>query len=220
MLFFPFSQAAEALGAIGGDEVLEVLLEYCNDERPEVAETCQIASERIKWMKQFGETEEAIAASNVSENPYESIDPAPAAKAPKDEEVPYYAARLLDTSLNLFERYQAMFALRNNGSEAAVLALCKGLEASSALFRHEVAFVLGQLQHPASIPALKASVLRDGEHEMVRHEAAEALGAIGTGECVEFLSHHAKSEVEILRESCEVALDVVDYWTGDQPKDE
>lgn len=212
-------EAAEALGAIGGDDVLEILLQFTNDERPEVAETCQIAADRIKWMKQFGDTEEAITASNVSENPYESIDPAPAAKKPKDEDVPYYAARLMDTSLSLFERYQAMFALRNNGSEEAVLALCKGLEASSALFRHEVAFVLGQLQHPAAISALKASVLKDGEHEMVRHEAAEALGAIGTGECVDFLKEHAKSEVEILRESCEVALDVVDYWAEGESKE-
>lgn len=32
------------------------------------------------------------------------------------------------------------------------------------------------------------------EHEMVRHEAAEALGAIGTPECVEFLSKYKDGE--------------------------
>jgi deoxyhypusine monooxygenase len=45
--------------------------------------------------------------------------------------------------------------------------------------------VLGQLQHAASVPALQACVEDAAEHEMVRHEAAEALGAVGTGECVE-----------------------------------
>lgn len=64
-------------------------------------------------------------------------------------------SKLLDTSLSLFERYRAMFTLRNIGTEDAVLALADGLKDSSALFRHEIAYVFGQLQHPASIPALK-----------------------------------------------------------------
>lgn len=43
----------------------------------------------------------------------------------------------------------------DKNNEEAVLALSDGLsEPYSALFRHEVAFILGQLQHPASIPAL------------------------------------------------------------------
>jgi hypothetical protein len=44
---------------------------------------------------------------------------------------------------------------------------------------------------------------------------AEALGAIGTGECVEYLtSYTGPDEPVMLRESCEVALDVVDYWAA------
>ena len=38
------------------------------------------------------------------------------------------------------------------------------LDASSPLLRHEVAFVLGQLQHPASLEYLEASLRRQGEH--------------------------------------------------------
>jgi hypothetical protein len=43
------------------------------------------------------------------------------------------------------------------GDEAAVKALAEGIktDTSSALFRHEIAFVMGQLQHRAAIPALK-----------------------------------------------------------------
>ena len=51
-------------------------------------------------------------------------------------------------------------------------------DTSSALLRHEVAFVLGQMQHPTALPALSTSLKRQHEHNMVRHEAAEALGAL------------------------------------------
>lgn len=47
-------------------------------------------------------------------------------------------------------------------------------------------------------------------------QAAEALGAIGTGECVEFLQAYMDSSTVMLKESCQVALDVVDYWTGNE----
>jgi len=43
--------------------------------------------------------------------------------------------KLLDTQLPLFERYRAMFALRNIGSPAAVDALAAGFSDDSALFK-------------------------------------------------------------------------------------
>ena len=52
-------------------------------------------------------------------------------------------------------------------------------------FRHEVAFVFGQLCHPASVPCLKTCLARGGEMSMVRHEAAEALGSLGEVDGVE-----------------------------------
>jgi deoxyhypusine monooxygenase len=48
---------------------------------------------------------------------------------------------------------------------------------------------------------------------MVRHEAAEALGAIPSDEVLEVLNRFAKDEIPIVRESCEAALDIHDYWT-------
>ena len=71
---------------------------------------------------------------------------------------------LLDTDLPLFLRYRAMFGLRDLASPPdlptaipAVQALAKGFADPSALFRHEIAFVFGQLSHPASLPALTAA---------------------------------------------------------------
>jgi HEAT repeat protein len=46
---------------------------------------------------------------------------------------------------------------------------------------------------------------------MVRHEAAEALGSIATPEVLTTLKAHASPEEQsrVVRESCEVALDMV-----------
>ena len=52
------------------------------------------------------------------------------------------------------------------------------------------------------------------EHAMVRHEAAEALGAIG-GETVEkCLQLYLNDSEIVVKESCQVALDTIDYWTS------
>lgn len=52
------------------------------------------------------------------------------------------------------QRYRALFALRNKGGEAAVAALGDAFGATSALLKHEVAYVMGQMQHPASADVL------------------------------------------------------------------
>ena len=43
-------EAAEALGAIAAPNVLDVLRKYEHDETVEVAETCQIAIQRVEWV--------------------------------------------------------------------------------------------------------------------------------------------------------------------------
>ena len=200
-------EAGEALGAIAVAEALPALDAHATDSVREVAETCQVAAARVRWVLAAG------AAAERDENPFDSVDPAPADARPADADVPRFAATLLDAALPLFDRYRAMFSLRNNRSLAAVRALCAGLADASPLFRHEVAYVLGQLAHPASAPALMRAVADLAEHEMVRHEAAESLGAIGTPECADFLQAHAASDTVMLRESCVVALDCTDYWS-------
>lgn len=59
------------------------------------------------------------------------------------------------------QRYRALFALRNKGGEAAVAVLGEAFGASSALLKHEVAYVMGQMQHPASAAVL-CKVLKVG----------------------------------------------------------
>jgi deoxyhypusine monooxygenase len=128
-------------------------------------------------------------------------------------------ATLMDTKLPLFLRYRAMFALRDLASPPdlptavpAVHALAKGFADPSTLFRHEIAFVFGQLSHPASIPALTAALSNTEEASMVRHEAAEALGSLGEEEGVEeTLKLFLHDKEKVVRESCIVALDMAEY---------
>lgn len=52
-------------------------------------------------------------------------------------------------------------------------------------------------------------------YSQVRHECAEALGAIAAGDCEKILRKYLNDEQRIVRESCEVALDVCDYANSD-----
>lgn len=193
---------AEALGAIGSIEVMNVLKKYLSDPVVEVAETCELAIERLNWLHR-GDTPEDLAKSA-----YNSVDPAPPAPLKTVEEL---KSILLDDTASLFERYRAMFALRNLSTKEAVAALGTALKYGSALFRHEIAFVLGQLQDKESVPYLKDSLEDSSENEMVRHECAEALGAVASDECFDILKKFLDDNKRVVKESCEIALDMCEY---------
>ncbi|KAJ1520281.1 hypothetical protein ONE63_004482 [Megalurothrips usitatus] len=195
-------EAGEALGALAAPNVRAVLEEFKNDPVVEVAETCTLALDRLAWLEKHEKDD------GRSQNPYLSVDPTP----PSDEtDVAKLRDALLNEKESLFNRYRAMFALRNLRTPEAVLALADGLKSGSALFKHEVAFVLGQLQHPVSVPALLESLADKSENEMVRHECAEALGSIASDECNQGLKEHLNDEKRVVSESCIIALDMCEY---------
>ena len=184
---------------------MPILKRYRDDEKEcvEVRETCELSVARIEYL-----SEHKVEKSEK----FLSVDPAPASSDVTD--VAELKRNLLDTNLSLFARYRAMFALRDLGTEEAVLALAEGLEDRSALFRHEIGYVFGQLQHPAAVEALTKSLQRHGEHAMVRHEAAEALGSIATDNVFPILQSYAKDDELVVSQSCEVALDMYAYETS------
>lgn len=203
-------EAAEALGAVGSPENISILEMFLgeNEDRA-VRETCEISIDRIKR----NEFSEPLMDHELE---FGSVDPAPSLKK-ANVSIAQLRDLLMDKSGSLYERYKAMFALRNRGHEkGAVLALCDGFADDSALFRHEIAYVLGQLKHPASIPALKEVLARPHEIAMVRHEAAEALGSIATDECNQFLSKYVTDEEAVVKESCLVALDMIEYENSEE----
>jgi deoxyhypusine monooxygenase len=139
---------------------------------------------------------------------YDSVDPAPPAPV-ADEGV--LEARLMDTSLPMFERFRAVFTLRNLGTPRAIEAIGRAMvEDRSALLRHEAAYVLGQVQSPHAIPALEKALFND-VNPMVRHEAAEALGNIEDDRVLDLLKRGLEDPAEEVRESCVVALDNQHY---------
>lgn len=118
------SSAGEALGAIGSADSLLVLEEHCQDKITEVAETCQLAVQRINWL--LDEQKKSEIDSAYKQNPYCSVDPTPSMSIKETQEL---KTILLDENLPLFERYRAMFALRNKGDDQSVKALAEGMRA-------------------------------------------------------------------------------------------
>ncbi|KAF3419976.1 hypothetical protein E2986_03933 [Frieseomelitta varia] len=195
-------EAGEALGAIGDPSVIPILEEYSKDCVPEVAETCELALCRLQWLKSNSNS------TNLQKSPYMSVDPAPPADI---TDVKKLKEILLNENISLFERYRAMFSLRNICTPDSILALSEGLKTGSALFKHEIAFVLGQLQKEIAIPYLEASLKDAEENEMVRHECAEALGSIATPDCFDILNKYLNDNKRVVRESCVIALDMCEY---------
>lgn len=117
----------------------------------QVAQTCQLALQRIQF---FSSTSNS---GYDNKSVYLSVDPAPAfSPGPSVQQL---ERLLLNEDCPIFDRYRAMFSLRNIGGEAAVHALAASFESQSALLKHEVAYVLGQMQHRQAVPILRSVIL-------------------------------------------------------------
>lgn len=112
-----FISSGEALGAIGSPQVKEILEKYLDDPIIEVSETCQIALDRLKWLENEDNNKD------LSKNIYSSVDPSP---CDTEKDVEALKKTLLDESETLFNRYRAMFTLRNLRTEDSILALGEG----------------------------------------------------------------------------------------------
>jgi len=205
-------EAAEALGAIGNKQAVEVLQHYLKEDPLEVVrQTCELAIARIEW-----ENSEAAKNERIAESMFSSIDPAPPLAQEQRENIERLTEKLNDQKLPLFERYRAMFRLRDVGTTEAVEALVTGFEDPSALFRHEIAYVMGQLCDPASVPALVKVLQNSSEEGMVRHEAAEALGSIATEDVLPILKDCMADNEDVVRQSAMVALDMYEYENSNE----
>ncbi|XP_010038007.2 deoxyhypusine hydroxylase [Eucalyptus grandis] len=200
-------EAAEALGAIGLESNIPNLeCSLAHDPAQEVRETCELALSRIKQLK----TANSDDSSPMTErSPFMSVDPA--APASSCSSVDHLREVLLDEERGMYDRYAALFALRNHGGDEAIKAIIDSLGANSALLRHEVAYVLGQLQDKAASAELSNILRKTDEHPMVRHEAAEALGSIADDQSVALLEEFSKDPEPLVSQSCEVALSMLEF---------
>ena len=139
---------------------------------------------------------------------FDSVDPAPPSS---ERSVADLRTVLCNEDEKTFQRMRALFALRNIGGKDSVDALAAAYDSKSALLKHEIAYVMGQMQNPHAVPHL-IERLEDAEEDvMVRHEAAEALGAIGDRTALDVLERFVDDDEVVIAESCEVALDLLEW---------
>lgn len=140
-------------------------------------------------------------------------------------------ASLCAESTPLPVRFRALFSLKHVAktsdlkspeSMAAIEAIAAAFTSPSALLKHELAYCLGQTGNVAAIPYL-TGVLEDlTEDPMCRHEAAEALGALGDAQSLEVLKQYRDREGEevCVKETCEIAIDRIEWENSEARKKE
>jgi hypothetical protein len=158
---------------------------------------------------------------------------APAPDAPAgDSTIDILRAELLQSSHSepsLSRSYRALFSLKSLASAQpatgqtlrAIQAIAAGFSSPSALLRHEVAYCLGQTRNAAAAaPFLRAALQDRSEDAMCRHEAAEALGALGDVESLAVLRAFRDDEMEevVVRETCEIAVARLEWEQDNEEK--
>lgn len=126
-------------------------------------------------------------------------------------------------------RFRALFSLKHlavtsdaTSTLAAIDAIAAAFASPSALLKHEVAYCLGQTGNPAAEKPLR-DVLSDlQEDPMCRHEAAEALGALGTAGNLDLLREFRDREGEevVVKETCEIAIDRIEWENSKERQQE
>lgn len=146
-------------------------------------------------------------------NEFGSVDP-----APPSELVSIGSLRetLCNEEERMFLRMRALFALRNIGGNEAIDSLAAAFNSASALLKHEIAYVMGQMQNSHAVHHLIERLEDKDEDVMVRHEAAEALGAIGDRTALETLEMFRYDTEIVVAESCEVAIDLLEWISGER----
>ncbi|KAK2195730.1 bifunctional PBS lyase HEAT-like repeat/Armadillo-like helical/Armadillo-type fold [Babesia duncani] len=122
--------------------------------------------------------------------------------------------------MELHLRYKALFNIRNLGTDDAAKYIGDALikDTCSEVFRHECAFVLGQMQSQAAVDSLLICLLNTKEEGIVRHEAALALGSCACANIDEdqiklikdTLYEYTYDPLKVVADSCIVALDNIE----------
>merc|ERR1712117_564340 len=110
-----------------------------------------------------------------------------------DRELYVFGQLLADQKASLGARFDALFRLRSMKTVDTMQTIAHCLLDSSedsALLKHELAYCIGQMQLAEAIPFLSEVLENEKENVMVRHEAGEALGAIGDDSALTVLERY------------------------------
>lgn len=138
---------------------------------------------------------------------------------------------IVSESEPLARRFRALFSLKylaclqpaTDDTFPAIEAIAAALLSSkSELLKHELAYCLGQTRNKDAVSYLQDAVKNREEDAMCRHEAAEALGALGFDDSLELLKaiRDDEGELEIMRETCDIAVDRIMWENSDEKKAE
>ncbi|KAF7456210.1 Deoxyhypusine hydroxylase [Cryptosporidium felis] len=113
---------------------------------------------------------------------------------------------LLSKDTDIASKIRCLFFGRFYGDEESAEILSRSLDYSdSVLFRHEVLYVLGQMGLRSPLDRLYGILGDESEHPMVRHEAGEAIAAIGEDESLEVVERYLEDKSPAVRETCYLA---------------
>lgn len=121
----------------------------------------------------------------------------------------------------LARRFRALFSLKyvaalkppTEQTVPAIEAIAAAFASPSALLKHELAYCLGQSRNDAAVSPLRHVLEDKAEDTMCRHEAAEALGALGDKGSLALLKElrdDAREPAEV-RETCQIAVDRIEW---------
>lgn len=185
-------EAIEALGNFEDKTLIPRLEPYLDSPVDIIKESAILA---IKKLENSDKEEQPLSK-------YYSRDPAHPFKGTFEEAVKLFYSNDIE------DQYRAIFYFRDLNTPEAVEILGKGFKFSSDLLKHEIAYVFGQMENPLSVPVLIEVLMNENEADIVRHEAAEALGNIATDEALACLEKFVDSEIDILKESSKVGLGI------------
>lgn len=137
---------------------------------------------------------------------------------------------LTSESEPLARRFRALFSLKHlaclqppsDQTLPAIQAIAAAFASPSALLKHELAYCLGQTRNADAVSFLQVVVKDPAEDAMCRHEAAEALGALGDRGSLGILQklRDDAKELDVIRETCDLAVDRILWENSEQSKSE
>lgn len=165
-------EAVEALGNISPEKIIKLLDRFPADKEDIVYETCFLSKCLFEWQlaTDNGKTEDL----DLNEMKYyRKVDPAPPFNFLKDskyKDVRYLQSIIME-SPDFYEKYRALFTLREINTEESVMAICWSLRTENsrnctALLKHWVCTTLMAMTElfKLAIPYLLECVANEEEH--------------------------------------------------------
>lgn len=214
-------EAGEALSNLTDikEQVIPELEKHWDSEDELLRSTVRVAVPKLKALnensrygKKYGGTMEPAEPFNEEEvRDYLQSKEIPDAQSHSELLNQVQAQLLKDYSeVDEFTKYRLCYFLRDTNDLRSKEILSDLLSAenrkvTSALLRHELGFILGQINNNDTCihEALKNASLDESEHPVVRHEAILAFYDITKDEA--FMDQFLKHDDQLIRESVEVA---------------